>query len=443
MTESSFAEAGFRLVQRSNPLYLAFSRSLERHEDEGSDALRRYAERRLVTLARLAAVRSTFYRELFRRTGLYPGSIRSPEDLTQLPLLTRGHLVESPERFLTLPRAFLREAHTSGTSGEPATCFRTPGSIVFELVALDRQLRWHGVRPGLRTLVIRTEFAPDGSGVLSRLRGARHLQISPRALTPRTLPDLMEHVARFRPQMIEGWPSRLAEFAQMLSDAGRRLPLAAVRTSSEPIFPGQRELFRDVFGGAHVDLYGQTERAAMGGTCEEGSYHLFTDYGIVELLPTERPSERLEIVGTPLHNWGFPIFRYRTGDFVRVDGDARCSCGRPFPVISAIEGRLESLVEAADGRKIPLASAVLDDLAGVREAQLVQHRPGVFEIRVIPGRSFDSAVLDRQIRANVDRFIGAGASTSVTVVEAIDRDEGGKRSAVVVRGRDEQTGALA
>jgi phenylacetate-CoA ligase len=431
---SRIVESGLRLAQQRNPALPLFRHSLARNEVADPAYLRRYAERRLRWLVRFAAARSRAHRQAFSDAGVDPKRIRSLEDLTLLPTMRRGDLVEDPDRFLTLPRTLMRAAHTSGTSGEPATCYRTPGSIVFEVAALERQLRWHGLSGGLRSAILREDYPTTRPDELCRARGPRHIQVSPRALAPRRLPDLMTALERFRPEMVEGWPSRLAEFALALESAGRTLPVAAVRTSSEPVLTDQRPLFQRVFGGAQIDLYGQTERVAMGGTCEQGGFHLFTDYGVVELVPAQGAEGRHELVGTPLHNWGFPLLRYRTGDFATVDDEGTCSCGRPFPVISAIEGRLESLVDSRDGRKIPLASAVLDDLVGIREAQLIQHRPGDFEICVVPGRTFVLEEAERQIRANVDRVIGPGQTVAVTVRPALERSKSGKRSPVIVRG---------
>jgi phenylacetate-CoA ligase len=108
--------------------------------------------------------------------------------------------------------------------------------------------------------------------------------------------------------------------------------------------------------------------------------------------------DRFEIVGTALHNWGFPLLRYRTGDQVGPASPEPCPCGRSFPRLGIVDGRVEDMVLSADGRPVPLPASVVDDLTGLREAQLVQHRPGVFEVRVVPGAGFDPAATERRAR---------------------------------------------
>jgi len=66
--------------------------------------------------------------------------------LARLPLLGS----QSPRhRSGTVPglsRPALWQAHSSGTTGAPITCYRTPGSSVFELSVLERQWNWFGLK---------------------------------------------------------------------------------------------------------------------------------------------------------------------------------------------------------------------------------------------------------------------------------------------------------
>jgi phenylacetate-CoA ligase len=244
----------------------------------------------------------------------------------------------------------------------------------------------------------------------------------------------MRAVREFEPDAIEGWPSSIALLAGLLRDRSERFPVQAVITSSETMTTGRITLIEDVFCAPIIDHYGQTERVMLTGMCEHGSYHAFSDYGIVELLPVPGVESRWELVGTPLHNWGFPLFRYRTGDEVGPPPTKSCLCGRAFPVLGPVHGRVEDYFTAADGRPIPLPSTVVDDLAGVREAQIAQLARGRFEVRVTPASGFDARAVDEAIRDNVERLIGAGQETTVRILPHIPRSSSGKLKSAVVEG---------
>jgi phenylacetate-coenzyme A ligase PaaK-like adenylate-forming protein len=426
------AMAAARRLRRDNPLRSAVAAALARTETASADELRRYQERRLRLLVRWAATRAPRYRRILAEAGVDPQEVRGLEDLGRLPLLERRHLLEEAEGFLAVPRRAAWNVTSSGTTGQPVTCYRTPGSVVFELAAKERQWGWFGVPPGARRVVIRGRVAADRGPVAVRQTGANELHLSSAHLEARRLPEIREALEGFGPAMIEGWPSSLALLAGLLRDAGCALAVRAVGVSSEVLTPAQAALLSEVFRAPVVEHYGQRERVAMAGTCEAGGYHVFSDYGIVELLPVPGAHERWEIVGTALHNWGFPLLRYRTGDHVGPAPEGPCPCGRAFPLIGSVQGRSEDAVRAADGRLVPLPHRVLNDLLGVREAQLVQRRPGEFELRMVPGPGFDADELDRRARRNLERVVGPGQRLTTAVVERIPRQPSGKLRPVLV-----------
>jgi phenylacetate-CoA ligase len=350
-----------------------------------------------------------------------------------LPLLEREHLVHEPERFLTYPRRLTWPAHSSGTSGRVVTVYRTPGSSAFELSVLQRQWSWFGVPDRPRSLLLRSlDPDPDRTGRLTRqVPGAGQLVVSSYRLDRDRLPRLLEEIRAFDPQVVEGWPSSITLLAALLQERGQRLPVTAVITSSEVMTADQVALMREVYGGPVVDHYGQTERVAMAGGCEAGGYHSFPDYGITELLPVPGRTGCWEIVGTPLHNWGFPLIRYRTGDEVGPAPAGPCPCGRAFPLLGRVDGRVEDAFTAADGRALPLPHTVVKNLIGLREVQVAQLAPGRFEFRLVPTPSTDLIEVQEQARKNVDRYFGPGQTVTFRVLDHVPREPSGKLRAAV------------
>ena len=143
-------------------------------------------------------------------------------------------------------------------------------------------------------------------------------------LTPETLPAVVGAIRDFRPDAIEGWPSAITVLASLLRDQGLTLPVRAVITSSEVTTATQADLMRSVFQGPIVDHYGQTERVAMAGSCEAGGYHVFPDYGIVELAARDRDQRQLGDRRDVPEQLGIPP--------VPVPHRRPCQARRPRPV---------------------------------------------------------------------------------------------------------------
>jgi phenylacetate-CoA ligase len=420
-------------VRQAFPLRGAMRQSLRRMEWASAEEITRYQERRLRTLVRVAASRSSFYREWFAGAGVEPASIRTLADLPRLPLLDRSHLVHESDRFLVYPRKLMWVAHSSGTSGRVVTVHRTPGSSAFELSALQRQWSWFDVPHRPRSLLLRSNDPdPHRTGVLTRkIPGSGQLVVSSFRLSPEQLPRLLEQIRAFDPQVVEGWPSSITILASLLRDRGERLPVTAVITSSEVMTVEQLSLMREVFCGPIVDHYGQTERVAMAGNCDAGGYHEFPDYGIIELIPVEGRTDSWEIVGTPLHNWGFPLFRYRTGDEVGPNPAGPCPCGRAFRLLGRIDGRVEDTFTAANGQPLPLPATVVDSLVGLREVQVAQLAPGRFEFRLVPTTGSNIAAAQQQALQNVDKYFGPHQTVTFRIMDHIPREPSGKLKAAI------------
>lgn len=436
MAPSGAALGVLHRARRAHPLRPAVALSFARLERAPADQLRRYQERRLRALVALVASRSPYYRRWFRESSTDPRSIRGLADLPRLPLLDRHVLQERPDDFLVYPRRAVWPARSSGSSGVPVTVYRTPGSSVVELSALERQWGWFGVRRGARRVVVRQ--GPGGGALLDEVRGAGLLRVAGARVSPATLPQVLAAVRRFGAEVVEGWPSALALLAALAEEAGERVPVRLVVTSSEVLVPEVEQLLRRVFDAPVADHYGQTERVALVGSCEAGGYHAFSDYGIVELLPTG--GGRAEVVGTALHNWGFPLLRYRTGDEVEPAPAGPCPCGRAFPRSGRVVGRTSEVFTAADGRPVPMPVSVLENLSGLREMQFVQHAPGRFELRLVPGPGFDRAAVEARVRRQIEEAFGAGQAFELSVLDRVPRSASGKLRRTMVLGGSGPTG---
>ena len=168
-------------LRSANPLLAAFSRSLVRSARLSPGRLEALQERRLRGLVRWAAARSPFYRRWFAESGVDPGSIRTLADLERMPVLMRKDLVERPREFLAYPATLVWSSHSSGTSGQPVTAYRTIGSVVFELAALERQLGWFRIPRRARRAILarkrarrRSRRRPGPSGRFRALGERRH-----------------------------------------------------------------------------------------------------------------------------------------------------------------------------------------------------------------------------------------------------------------------------
>jgi phenylacetate-CoA ligase len=205
--------------------------------------------------------------------------------------------------------------------------------------------------------------------------------------------------------------------------------LRGIVTSSETLPDVRRREIESAFGCRVFDWYGQFERVAAIGTCEQGRHHLLTDYSYVEMLPAG--DGLFELVGTGFNNLSMPLIRYRCGDVVRpAPAGERCACGRSFPLIEEIVGRADDPVRLPDGRSVGRLDHLFKGVEGILEAQIQQDRLDVLAMLVVPSETFSDDTL-RTLRANARHRLGDEVSLEIRLVDSIPRTANGKFKGVV------------
>lgn len=197
------------------------------------------------------------------------------------PFVTKAMLRQHPERFLRprRPGSLLRNTiRTSGTSGTPLSLVQTLGAVIAEEGFVQRQLRWIGWRPGQRRAWIRgdivcAERPPDGR-YWCHDRFGRMLLMSSYHLSEASIGAYIDALEAYDPVVLHAYPSSVAALAAWLAAHGRPYRGGALRgvlTSSETLEPGTRTLVERAFRVRVFDWYGQAERVAAIGTCEQAA----------------------------------------------------------------------------------------------------------------------------------------------------------------------------
>jgi len=216
--------------------------------------------------------------------------------------------------------------------------------------------------------------------------------------------------------------------------------IKAILASSENIYPWQIKLFKEVFQCKVFFFYGLTEMVALAGICEKSyDYHIFPEYSYVELI--EKDGNRVteegaigEIVGTTFDNYAMPLIRYRTGDLA-VYTKQTCKCGRNYPLLKNIEGRLQELIYTKSEDLISLGPVIfgIHDKCWtqVRELQFVQEKKGELIIKLIKNPEFSEKKVRNYVLNLFKQRLGGICDIKIKFVNEIPKTERGKHKFLI------------
>ena len=391
-------------------------------------------------LSALSAVVARARREVpFYRERLPAAiEIQSLADLRKLPLLTKDEVKAAGLRLSSeaVPRSRRMEIHTGGTTGKPLTIYCDRETVQRNYAFFARFRLWAGVPTDGRvaTFAGRRIVPADSSGPYWRTNlFARTRLFSSYHISTTTLDAYLDALAEFSPALIDCYPSSIEPLAVRALERGlRSIRPRAVITSSETLFPETRHAIEQAFGCPVFDHYGAAEMSAFITQCENGSYHVNPEFGVVELLRDGEPvgpGEQGEIVATGFVNPVMPLIRYATGDRA-VSGETACACGRHFPTISMLEGRMDDVVITPDGRRVGRLDPIFKAVSSLYETRIVQDRVDHLRVEVVLRGELpvdEERILVDELRARV----GPAMSIDVVRVDAIERTGSGKLRTVV------------
>lgn len=406
--------------------------------------LREWQDHRLKDIVSYAYHNVPFYNERWSELGIVPEAVQGAGDLSKLPLLTKKEVREAGSRLIAKDPDLgrLSHGHTSGTTGTPLSLYYDRTMCVVNAVADWRQKEWGEMtRKDWCGVLLGRIIVPADQNEAPFWRVNRvHRQVwysafhMSRGNLPWYINDIRDRKLRF----MEAYPSTLFILGKHLIQAGQRLPMQAVFTSSETLHHTQRETIEEAFQCSVYDFYGQAERVIFAGQCEfhEGK-HLFAEYGVTEIVNDEGEpvptGETGWLTGTTLWNRGMPLIRYRTTD-LSSRLNANCQCGRSLGRIADVTTKAEDIVVTPEGRYISpsVLTHAFKPIDSILKSQIIQDDITAITVKLVAGAQF-TAEDQRQLVTALGKRVGEEMTIRVERVEDIPPEPSGKFRWVISR----------
>jgi phenylacetate-CoA ligase len=419
-------------------------RTVKSNEHCSVDFLRDMQFQTLRVFAGHCAEHSPYFGALWKSKGFSPDDLRTMDDLTLLPIVSKQELRGHTEQFFT--RDIKREdvqVHTSGTTGSPMTVYFTPEDVAWRAAFLERCRRWAGVHIGQR----RVSFT--GRDIIPARqtkppfwrfnRPGNQLLLSAYHLSPENLPAYVAALANFDPEIVDGYPSAIHILADHLlrrGDVGLIQP-DALLVSAETVLPRQRATIETAFQAKLFNQYGSSEGAPLVSECRFGRLHVFVDSGVIEILNGDGTATAAghfgEMVVTSFTTHLTPLVRYAIGDMAVPTRDSlECPCGAPFPALQALAGRMDDILYTEERGFVGRMDTAFKDLPNtIVEAQITQMELNSFRLLVVPDGAEYKREHGNHLVADMHKKLGAAAKIELEEVNTIPRSANGKMRPVV------------
>jgi phenylacetate-CoA ligase len=167
----------------------------------------------------------------------------------------------------------------------------------------------------------------------------------------------VQRINNIKPCLILAYTSSIDELARSIQKHHLSIySPKAIMTSAGVLYPEVRARIERVFQAPVFNRYGTREVGDIACNCEKNQeLHIIPTIHYIEILDNQgkevKPGETGEIVVTLLTNYTMPLIRYKIEDR-GIFSEMECSCGRGFPLLKKVEGRIRSMFRNKEGNVI-------------------------------------------------------------------------------------------
>jgi phenylacetate-CoA ligase len=122
-----------------------------------------------------------------------------------------------------------------------------------------------------------------------------------------------------------------------------------------------------------------------------------------------------------------PFIRYQVGDLA-VPSGKRCSCGRTYPLLERLAGRVADYLLTPEGEwvsGISLTENFATLIPGLKQIQIIQNHRDQLVLRLVKGEEFGESSLE-EIKRLVEKRFGPRMHYTLECVERLSPEPSGK-----------------
>jgi phenylacetate-CoA ligase len=415
-------------------------REIEEHQWLPQESLKTLQFNRLKNIIAYAYENVRYYRRKFDSLNLSPESIRTADDIKNIPILTKQDIQNNLEELISqrYEKKNLIQDASGGSTGKPTVFYKDLERYRLRRADQIRHDRWTGWDIGDPYALIwgaqrdisstQTFRQYIVSNFIERCRTLDAFE-----LNEETLHGFAEELNTYQPKMILGYANGLYEFAKYLNTATKEYNISprGIISSAETLSAEKRLLIESTFSCKVLNRYGSREVGLVASEClhQEG-LHINADNVYVEVVGSDSMPIDTDMSGdlivTDLWNYGMPLIRYRMEDRGSLSAKL-CSCGRSLPLLKTVEGRTSDFLVSKDGTLVhgEYFTHLFYGMEEVLRFQLVQETMDHVVLKLVLRRELPHEK-ELEIINDISKVLGNDVKVKICIVSDIPPTASGK-----------------
>jgi phenylacetate-CoA ligase len=448
--------AAFRLQNPEILRELDLIHSIERSPQK----IRAIQEERLERLLYHAWSQTEYYHEVLEHCGVVRNGRVNLDRFVDIPFLTKDIIRSHGDRLRAKSLPPGRKPHknlSGGSTGQPVRFWQdnvywgvtiATRTYHFSTVGKEygqREMKIWGNERDLRLGSLGWKATLENFIYNRKFEQCWHLP-------ERRIQEIIRHINQWRPQMLWCFRDGIDSVAKYINEHGIEVHTpAAVVLGGATVYPFMVQAIEKAFLAPAISAYGSREVGAVACQCRlRGGLHIAAQAHVVETIGADERrviEQDGELTITPLLNYAMPFIRYRIGDRGRLT-ERSCACGRAFPLLDALSGRVVEVLRNPEGEQIdPIyfmwMMAEKINNTTFKKGQIVQEEDGSITVNLVLEKGVSSPQATphlNEIREAIELVMSTECPIRFAFLDDILLSVSGKYPYIV---RRESMGALA
>jgi len=347
----------WKYIKHSN--LLSCYKTLRNHQWNTLEENKKIQRKKLYKLIEYAGQNIPYYKRIIQEYNIQFSEDTIFKDIKKFPLLTKDVIREHFNELYKFRDSTYFLNHTSGSTGEPAIFYQDKYCSEWKTATKIFFDEWAGRRigePMVKLWGAIQDILKEGQGIKGYFRQQFYgvSTLNSFMMTEKNMYDYVRKINSIKPRLILTYTNSIDELARFVQDHHLTIfSPGAIMTSAGVLFPEIRKRVEEVFGASLFDNYGSRETGGIACNCKiNQGLHLIPDIHYLEILDDNSREVNLgesgEMVVTLLTNYTMPLIRYTIEDR-GIFSKKICSCGRGFPLLEKVEGRIRNMFRNKQG----------------------------------------------------------------------------------------------
>jgi len=376
-----------------------------------------------------------YYRKMMSNLHLLPSDIKTQDDLSKLPFLTKKIIRDNFDKLIpsNIQKIRYKKHSTGGSTGNPLKYLLDINSWSMSIANHIVKWHWTGYQYG-------EPYIGLGSSSLfpNKITSIKHkifyslknyITLNGVNLPDSVLKKYTKILEEKRIKYVYGYASAIYLWADYLIRTNNNINISACITTSEILTDTYRQTIEKAFQGNVFDEYGARDGGIFTFQCEKGNYHI-GENSILEVVDDNGDiiqDGKGEVVATDLFNYAMPFIRYKIGDMVNVSPDI-CSCGHQQKLIKKVYGRTSDIIRLKNGHTLtgPGFTRLFKDL-NVLNYNIIQTGPFSIDVLLQVNDEYKFTE-EKLIKDTIKKQAGDNCAVNVKYVDKFNLTKSGKKS---------------